>query len=156
MAKIKVYNHSTGSRLTSKEIAKLSEDLTSAQFKEACRGDHVNYGFFTKKEGKGTKVGAIGVGKGASRVYYQRDELTDSELNEIKDLNFKRVMGMRMTKTVKDFKGLINAANDSIHNWTEEEAGKIMATLQAQVVILENKLFNVKEAKKSKDYVYEV
>jgi len=156
MAKIKVYNHSTGSRLTTKEIKALPEDLTGSALKEACRGDHVNYGFFTKKEGKGTKVGAIGVGKGVSRVYYQRDELTYSELNEIKDLNFKRVMGMRMTKTVKDFKGLINAANDSIHNWTEEEAGKIMATLQAQVVILENKLFNVKEAKKSKDYVYEV
>jgi len=153
----RVFLHTTGNKLNTADLKawiKENPEATPEQVKTAMLNDFENHGHFTKKEGKGTFVkSTIGVGGHGRRVIYDKTALTEDELSFCKDANFKRLAQDRATKLVKAIKALCNTANESVHNWTDEQATEIMNAATSEMQILENKLFKVGSSKK-KGYAF--
>jgi len=127
MSKLNVFAHTTGNH------------------KE---GNFEHNGYFTKEDGKGTKVKSVmAAGNG---VYFDRSKLNDDEIAEVKSLNFNRLAGKRTTKTVLAIRSLINTANKAAYNWSEEQADDILNVLAGEMLVLENKLRDVRKEKEGK------
>jgi len=154
MAKINVYAHTTGKRLNTVEINALPKEVreNKAKLKVASKGDFKLHGYFTKEEGKGKEVASIMAA--GNKVYFDRSELNDDEVVEIKEANFSRLARSRMTKAVKSFHSLINTANSAMYAWSEEQATIILDTLGAELVELERKLRKVAAEKEEKGYTF--
>ncbi len=132
MSKVNVYPHTTG---------KVKD------------GDFEHRGYFTKEDGKGTKVKSVMAA--GNKVYFDRSKLTEEEMVEIKQGNFTRLARNRMTKAVKSIRALINTANKAAYDWSDEQADKILSTLTSEMTQLENKLRDVREAKESSGYSFD-
>ena len=132
MGKVNVYPHTTG---------KVKD------------GNFEHHGYFTKEEGKGTKVKSVMAA--GNKVYFDRSRLTEEEMVEIKQSNFIRLARNRMTKTVKSIRALINTANRTAYEWSDEQADKILFTLTNEMTQLENKLRDVREVKENSGYSFD-
>jgi len=107
--------------------------------------------YFTKEKGEGDQVTSVmSIGDGENRTSFAKIDLTDTEVAEIKSGNFGRVICKRTTKAILAIRSMCNTANKAMYNWTEDEAVKIMETLQTEMAILESKLYQVPTEKDEK------
>lgn len=147
MSKVNVYPHKTGKQLNAVEKRawdKKNPKASVKERKEAFKGTYLLHGYFTEENGKGKEVEThIIAGKG---IYFDKLELTDDEVLEVKRANFRRLGNPRTGKAIKSIKQLENICTPA-YVWTEEQAHEILNVLVHAMTSLENKLMNVKEEK---------